>query len=132
MNADTGHAPDGRKGLQSLGIQVEKPPQPWELPGYFRLDCEPDRGDLLYRSAIVGLVLSIVSFPLLGLPLLAAFPLSLAIWSLARRDLALMRKGMMDPGGETPTLLARDLGCAAFLCCSGALLLWLLLLQEIL
>jgi hypothetical protein len=35
---------------------------PWELPGNFRLDCQPHRGPLLRRLANSGLVCAVVSW----------------------------------------------------------------------
>jgi hypothetical protein len=115
--------------LNPAGIQADKPIPPWEQPGCFRLDCEPHRSGLLYCLAWIGLILSLVSSVTLGLPLLVAFPVSLATWTMARRDLALMLKGLMDPQGEKRTRQALHLGLTAFLCCCGfvVVFLWLVL-----
>jgi hypothetical protein len=41
----------------TTSIQREKPPPPWELPGHFRLDCQPHRARLLFWSAMISLIL---------------------------------------------------------------------------
>jgi hypothetical protein len=44
-------------------------------------------------------------------------PFGLAGWLLARRDLARMRKGLLDPDGEKPTRHARLAGLIGFAVC---------------
>lgn len=63
------------------GIQADKPVPPWELPGCFRLDCEPHRGDMLKRLAIAGLIVgqATVCLPFL---LVVGIPLSVITWYL--------------------------------------------------
>jgi hypothetical protein len=87
------------------GIQAERPLPPWELPGAFRLDCEPHRGNLLWWMGAASVTCGVV--PLVGLGVLA-LALGLTTWYLARHDLAQMRKGLMDPSGERLTRNARD------------------------
>jgi hypothetical protein len=91
---------------------------PWEQPGGFRLDGEPHRGDLLSGLGNTALVAGFFAFALasLGLGLLClpvALPLGLAVWAAARRDLARMGRGLMDPRGEDKTEEARLSGRAA-------------------
>ena len=50
-------------------IQADKPIPPWELPGRFRLDCEPHRGLMLEWIALASMIavgLSVVPIPFLG------------------------------------------------------------------
>lgn len=97
------------------GIQDDESIPPWERPGYFRLDCEPHRGELLKVMASVSVAVSFLSIcPLTYIAVLLALPLSLSIWLLARHDLELMRKGKIDPNGEGLTDGARRLGFGAF------------------
>jgi hypothetical protein len=97
---------------------TDRPVRPWELPGAFRRDCEPHRGPLVVFLGRAAFALSFVlaAIPLVDLPVLQAWrfpgwglpliPLagtlpSLAVWALARHDLALIRGGWMDPAGES-------------------------------
>jgi hypothetical protein len=97
------------------GFRAEKPAPPWERPDCFRLDCEPHRGELLWWLAVVGLAMSALSAcPLAVVGAGVALPLSLTTWVLARRDLARMRRGVMDPHGEEMTDMARKFSLAAF------------------
>jgi hypothetical protein len=73
---------------------------------------------------IVGLVSGIVSITsvccivpsgvkgwlFLAFPLLVSFPLCLVTWVTARRDLHMMRAGLMDREGEEATQRAWDMG----------------------
>jgi hypothetical protein len=107
---------------------------PWEIPGNFRLDCEPHRGFLLRWLANIAFLCALgawgfflttplfylgrklgyatSSFVVLGC---AAGILGLAAWLLARRDLARIRAGCMDPTGEGEVQFARTRGCVSFL-----------------
>jgi hypothetical protein len=105
--------------MRNEGI-TDTPVPPWEMPGAVRRDCEPHRGPLVRRvghaAFVLSLLLAVTPLVLLpGVPLMGAgefpewgvplFPLagvlpSLAAWALARHDLALMRRGLMDPAGE--------------------------------
>jgi hypothetical protein len=107
---------------------------PWQIPGNFRLDCDPHRGFLLrwmaniaYLCALSGLCffLAVPLFSLFGrfgyaaclftcLGGVGGF-LGLAAWLLARRDLARIRAGRMDPNGEWEVRFALARGCASFL-----------------
>jgi hypothetical protein len=105
---------------------------PWELPGNFRRDAEPHRGPLLRKLADAGYVCSAASccpflfgvvFGVLdnvgpvrfggsGVIVLAiavgllGVGLSIMTLVLARRDLAGMRSGLVDPTGEGETEFA--------------------------
>ncbi len=99
--------------------------RPWERPGVVRRDCEPHRGPLLQGLAwaslggsavALGLVVGAFSNShLVRLVLLAAAGavvtvtpvLALVARILSGRDIARMRAGLMDPGGEAPAQLAR-------------------------
>jgi hypothetical protein len=109
---------------------VEKPP--WEQPGCFRRDCEPHRAWLLCALSFVGLLSNYLVFiycfdavtggrprPLrvgvvMAVMALAVGLFNLGTWILARRDLALMRSGLMDPHGEDQTRHARNLALIDF------------------
>jgi hypothetical protein len=110
------------------------PAPPWELPGNFRRDCEPHRAGLLrllgvlaeyavlatlYAAVDCAAVIGLQSYvPASGLEVLRVVGLFAALalpgvclgglaWWLARKDLARMRRGLVDPGGER---LTRDAG----------------------
>jgi hypothetical protein len=77
--------------------------RPWEQPGAFRLDCEPDRGTTLLWLGRLSLWL-IAGAALVGAAaLLPVLPLAIAVLVMASRDRAKMRAGTMDPAGEWPT-----------------------------
>jgi hypothetical protein len=102
----------------------DKPP--WELPGRFRLDCEPHRAALLGR---LGWVAVIVGFAAFGGPLLvvcgpAALTLGVVICLMARHDLSRMRLGFMDPEGARKTEEAGGFGAMAVALAIGAVTLW--------
>jgi hypothetical protein len=66
--------------------------------------------------AAVSLVVSFCSTLLfICVGLIVAIPLSLATRSLARRDLAKMEKGLIDPGGKELTEDALEISLIAFL-----------------
>jgi hypothetical protein len=86
--------------------RTDQPVPPWELPGAVRRDCEPHRGLLLQRAA--RLVIALGAFgAVLFVPALLCFPLGAAVWRMARRDLTLMRLGLMDPAGAADTRSAQ-------------------------
>lgn len=88
---------------------------PWEQPGAVRRDCEPHRGDFLawlsIASSICGAPPSCIYWPPLSLfahaPSVIGLPLGILVFVLARRDLARMRCGLMDPAGQRSTNSAR-------------------------
>ena len=82
---------DGREGRDWAAGTFTDKPAPWELPGSFRLDCEPHRGKFLKGLVLCGEILA---------PLLIGLPFSLAAATLAWRDLGRMRAGLMDPSGQ--------------------------------
>jgi hypothetical protein len=75
---------------------------PWEQLGAVRRDCEPHRAGLVLWLGMFGIVSGAASL-LFFFPLLVGLPLGLAAWWMGRRDLAKMRKGLMDPSGEGDT-----------------------------
>ncbi len=129
------------------GIQAEKSVPPWEQPAFFRLNREPHRGTLLYWLALpsaflcylnivvqmgyfgyilhrrygiwsaftdrvyLNICANALTFSLLGIPF------NLAVWLIARHDLAMMRTGLMDAAGEKQTRRARLMGLAGLLVC---------------
>ena len=128
---------------------------PWELPGNFRLDCEPHRATLLRWLANVGLLgatfaycpcacapclclvwwaaaFEVLVLTALALGLLGAW-LGLTALVLARRDLAGMQTGRIDPSGALETRFARERGLAALVWGVLAGLGWgAVLLREVL
>jgi hypothetical protein len=76
--------------------------RPWEEPGCVRRDCEPHRGPFLRSMASFGTPLLYLSVFIPFLALLV-IPVNITTWILARRDLARMRAGLMDPEGEVDT-----------------------------
>lgn len=90
------------------GIQADKPIPPWERPDYFRLDCAPHRGRLLWWLGFVSLSLGLLALvPCCGwLPGLVGIPLGLCSRYMAKRDLARMGAGRMDLAGEGITATA--------------------------
>jgi hypothetical protein len=110
--------------LQVAGHYEEGMPKPWEEPGAVRRDVESHRAPALLLLAGFSIVFGLFGYgPLvawkldLGAPVygtalfsIVAFPLGLAVKYLARRDLAKMRAGNIDPGGQTQTRTALFLG----------------------
>jgi hypothetical protein len=85
---------------------------PWELPGGFRLDAEPHRGRLLRGLGIVAVAAgAFLPGAIICAPV--ALGLGLAVWTLARRDLERIRRGLTDPDGANLTNEARELGVVA-------------------
>jgi hypothetical protein len=95
-------------------------PRPWERSGAARRNCVPHRGPLL---RLLGTAAVLYAVAALTLPCLAVIPRGLlvfvplwlgglasavAVLTLARRDLALMAAGRMDPAGRPATATARD------------------------
>src|SRR5262245_52620816 len=83
-------------------------PRPWERPGAVRRDCAPHRGRLLRVLGAIALVCGILAL-LLAVPGLVGLPLSVAVLRLSGRDLARMRRGLLDPAGRAETERAGDL-----------------------
>jgi hypothetical protein len=95
-------------------------PRPWERPGAVRRDVQPHRGPPLRLLGSLALNYGVGA---LVLPCLAGVPwgllvfvplwlgglgLAVAVLVVARRDLALMEAGKMDPEGRPATAVARD------------------------
>jgi hypothetical protein len=109
---------------------TDRPGPPWELPGTIRRDREPHRGPLLRWGARLVTALGVLGVWLV-VPALLGLPLGVAVWRAARRDLALMRLGRMDPAGAVDASAAQvDALAGALLPFFGwgllALLAWLL------
>ena len=102
---------------------------PWEQPGATRLDCEPHRGPLLLFGGRVCFLLGVLSL-CGGITALLAMPLGVAVRVAARRDLALMARGLMDSAGELPARKAEwaaERGMLAAFCLGILAGGWLLL-----
>ena len=76
----------------------ERHTPPWERPGAVRRDCEPHRGPLLLWLGGAGWVCGLTSLGLVA-PAFLGLALGLTTQVLARRDLAKMEAGLMDPEG---------------------------------
>jgi hypothetical protein len=111
---------------------TEEDDRPWEQPGAVRRDCDPHRGPLLAILGAVSLTIGGL-FACIPATSLIALPLAIVTYSLARRDLAQMRAGRMDPAGIWQTRRAQAragfaLGFSGFnllLTAGLALRLWL-------
>jgi hypothetical protein len=96
---------------QDLVQEGEGGKRPWERPGAVRRDCEPHRGRLILTLG--GLPEFCAAFAcLLGVTAPLAVGFGVSAWLLARRDLARMREGRMDPEGRQSTELGGTLGLA--------------------
>jgi hypothetical protein len=82
------------------------PPPPWEWPGAVRRDVMPHRGNWLRALGTAAAVCGFLSL-CTGLTALAAVPLAIAAYELARHDLARMHAGLMDPAGREDAEAAR-------------------------
>jgi hypothetical protein len=122
--------------------------RPWERPGGVRRDCVSHRGPLLVVVSSAALFLGLLSFAIF-LVSLTVWPLPLRValfavpWSagqalagtgyaLARRDLALMAAGLMDPAGRPDTVHARNMALGACVWCCTALFIGAALLSLLL
>ena len=106
-------------------------PRPWEQPGAVRRDVRPHRGDWLRALATAALVCGLLSL-CTGVAALAAVPLSVAAYELARRDLAQMRAGLLDPAGEGDAEEARARAVLGLLFALPGMLIAILLLAALL
>jgi hypothetical protein len=90
----------------SAQLPADADDRPWEQPGALRRDCEPHRGPLLAILGAVSLTIGGL-FACLPATSFLALPLAVVTYSLARRDLAQMRAGRMDPAGIRQTRRAQ-------------------------
>jgi hypothetical protein len=101
--------------------------RPWERPGVVRRDVEPHRGRLILAlSGIAEFCGMLACLGAVTAPL--ASGAGVTAWLLARRDLALMRQGLMDPAGRRYPELGRTFGlsgAALGLFFGAAVMLWL-------
>ena len=115
-------------------VRLTERPVTQPAPRFVYRDCEPHRGEVLLGlawcgvaldcslSVLLGLLAAAKELPSLGrpwswactLPALAVLLLILVVRTLARRDLARMRLGLVDPRGRVATTSAAD-------CCTGGL-----------
>jgi hypothetical protein len=109
------------------GLPGPDDPRPWERPGAVRRDCAPHRGRLLRVLGGVSLVCGILA-PVLMLPGLIGLPLSVAVLVLSGRDLARMRRGLLDPSGRAETEKARGLAFGGLVLSAAGLSVYGLLL----
>jgi hypothetical protein len=91
-------------------------PRPWEGPGALRRDVEPHRGATLRLLGGAGAALGTLAVPcaaaggcsllaslLAGAFLVLSWVLSAGVLWASRTDLALIRRGAMDPAGTRQT-----------------------------
>jgi hypothetical protein len=83
--------------------------RPWERFGVMRRDCEPHRARLVGYLGGASLVLGILSL-CTGVTGLLGFPLGVAAYVMAYRDLAKMHAGLMDRRGQRRTRQGGDNG----------------------
>jgi hypothetical protein len=76
--------------------------RPWGRPGAVRRDVEPHRGNVLRLLGVVALVCGFLS-PVLVVPGVVGLPLAVAVLVVSSRDLARMRRGLLDPAGRAET-----------------------------
>jgi hypothetical protein len=72
-----------------------------------RRDALPHRGQMLSTLGNITLVAGALSLCLMGIGVLLALPLGIAVLFMAQSDLAQMRQGIMDPQGQQMTETAR-------------------------
>jgi hypothetical protein len=95
-------------------MSVADEDRPWEQEGAMRLDCEPHRGDFVRFLGRVSLAFGIGACCCAVTGLLA-LPTGIIAWLMARADLAKMRRGLMDRGGERKTRQGMDDGVIGIL-----------------
>jgi hypothetical protein len=105
-------------------------PRPWEQPGAVRRDVAPHRGHWLRALGVTAVVCGLLSV-CLGLPALVALPLGGILWVVARRDLARMDAGLLDPAGRGETEQARDQAVLGLMIGVPGAMIWLLLLAAL-
>lgn len=131
-----GSATDGHIGIRANkpasfpkcvdGIQVELSVPPWEMPGCFRLDGEPHRGNFWWWLALLSYVFSILALvPFMGAAIgTLSFIPCLLVHCMAKRDLAKMRTGLMDPRGQVVTTNAAHLARLGLWFSSAGISIW--------
>ena len=96
---------------QDTAQEPEGGERPWERPGAVRRDWEPHRGRLILTLG--GLAEFCAAFAcVLGVTAPLAVGFGVSAWLMARRDLARMREGLIDPEGRQSTELGGTLGLA--------------------
>jgi hypothetical protein len=104
--------------------------RPWEEPGAVRRDCAMHRGPLLGLLATLSVIVGCLAAGLLW-PAIVSIPFALVVWAMARRDLALMDAGLMDPQGRKATQEARNTALGAALLPLLGVLIWALLMVAL-
>jgi hypothetical protein len=99
---------------------------PWLAPGCVRRDCEPHRGEVLCFAGTISAFCGLASVYLF-LPSLVALPAGIIVCVMARKDLALMEAGLMDPRGKSLCETARNRSGLAIFSSSLILAFWGLL-----
>jgi hypothetical protein len=78
---------------------VAEDERPWERPGAVRRDYLPHRGWILRSLGIAATGLGVLSLSLI-VPGVFALILAFVVYDMARRDLADIQAGRMDPAGR--------------------------------
>lgn len=120
---------EGRETARSVSLQEAMDPNrrrddreklpPWEQPGAVRRDCEPHRGELLMHMAAASFACAALGCLSWGITGILSIALGLSVLILARRDLAAMSAGSIDPSGEWITRRARRRSVRAIALCVG-------------
>jgi hypothetical protein len=103
--------------------EPEPDDRPWERQGGIRRDNEPHRGPFLLLLGSVSLACGLLSLCLLA-PAVIGLPLAVLAYALARRDLTLMERGVMDRDGLRLAELAQERALIGGLFCLVGLALW--------
>jgi hypothetical protein len=85
---------------------------------------------VLRLLGVVGLVCGILT-PVLVVPGLIGLPLAVAVFVLSGRDLARMRRGLLDPAGRAETETARALADKGLLFSVAGVFVWGLLVLSL-
>jgi hypothetical protein len=105
---------------------------PHESAHGVRRDLPPDRGFLLNMLSQTAVILNSITLFCFAFPLLfLALPLGLMVYRAARRDLAMIRAGRLDPRGYQETWKAFALARFALWFSFTILILWGLVVAAI-
>jgi hypothetical protein len=85
---------------------------PFRSAWQIRRDSEPHRGALIANLGNASLAVGGLSLCFMGVGAVLSVPLGIVAVVLARRDLARMRSGLMDPGGRRQTEIGLNGGIA--------------------
>ena len=84
-------------------------PLPQRVEGF---DTQPHRGPLILSLGILGLCMAPFACVVCVPPLLVSMSMSITAWVLGHLDLNTIRRGAMDPSGESATQIGAWFGIA--------------------